>query len=79
MTRTRGDTGSAEDPRASLAAVAALRRMADRMERDAVDSALLQGWTWQQIAGELGVSRQAAHKRHASRPRTGTPDTEDHR
>jgi DNA-binding XRE family transcriptional regulator len=24
-----------------------------------------QGWTWAQVAEALGVSRQAAHKKHA--------------
>lgn len=60
---------SPEDPATAMAAVIALRRLADRMERDAVDAAVAQGWTWQQIAQALGVTRQAAHKRHASRVR----------
>ncbi|HVD13602.1 MAG TPA: HTH domain-containing protein, partial [Actinomycetota bacterium] len=25
------------------------------------------GWSWQEIASELGVSRQAVHKKHAAR------------
>jgi hypothetical protein len=25
------------------------------------------GWSWQEIASELGVSRQAVHKKHAVR------------
>jgi len=66
-----------EDPRVALAAVIALRRMADRMERDAVDLAMRRGWTWQQIARELGVTRQAAHKRHAARQRSKRPTTEE--
>ena len=61
----------------ALAAVIALRRMADRMERDAVDLAMRRGWTWQQIARELGVTRQAAHKRHAARQRSKRPTTEE--
>lgn len=60
---------SPEDPATAIAAVIALRRLADHMERDAVDAAVAQGWTWQQIAQALGVTRQAAHKRHASRVR----------
>lgn len=54
---------SPDDPAAALAAVVALRLMADRLERSAVDSALEQGWSWAQIAEALGVSKQAAHKR----------------
>jgi DNA-directed RNA polymerase specialized sigma24 family protein len=54
---------SPSDPAAALAAVVALRRMADRLERAAVDHALAGGWTWAQIAEALGVTPQAAHKR----------------
>lgn len=59
----------ADDPAGALAAVIALRRLADGMEREAVDAAVQRGWTWQQIAQALGVSRQAVHKRHARRVR----------
>ena len=55
------------DPAAALAAVVALRRRAEQLEYAAVDEAVRQGWTWAQIAQALGVSRQAAHKRHAGR------------
>jgi hypothetical protein len=58
---------SADDPATALAAVVALRRLADRLERAAVGEAIGQGWTWAQIAEALGVTRQAAHKRHAGR------------
>jgi DNA-binding NarL/FixJ family response regulator len=58
---------SADDPATALAAVVALRRLADRLERAAVAEAIGQGWTWAQIAEALGVTRQAAHKRHAGR------------
>lgn len=56
---------SPDDPDAALAAVVALRLMADRLEAAAVASALQQGWSWAQIAQALGVSKQAAHKRLA--------------
>ena len=58
-----------DDPAAAIAAVIGLRRLADRMEREAVERAVDEGWTWQQIAQALGVTRQAAHKRHAARVR----------
>jgi DNA-binding NarL/FixJ family response regulator len=58
---------SADDPATALAAVVALRRLAERLERAAVAEAIRQGWTWAQIAEALGVTRQAAHKRHAGR------------
>jgi DNA-directed RNA polymerase specialized sigma24 family protein len=54
---------SPSDPAAALAAVVALRRLADRLERAAVGRALADGWTWAQIAEALGVTPQAAHKR----------------
>lgn len=54
-----------DDPAEALAAVVALRHMADRMERAAVAKALAQGWSWSQIAEALGVTKQAAHKRLA--------------
>lgn len=57
---------SPKDPAEALAAVVALRVMADRLERNAVVCALEQGWTWAQIAEALGVSKQAAHKRFAA-------------
>lgn len=57
---------SADEPAEALAAVVALRRLADKLERGAVRAALEQGWSWSQIAEALGVSKQAAHKRLAS-------------
>lgn len=54
-------------PADALAAVVALRLLAQRLERKAVKEAVEQGWTWAQIAQALGVTRQAAHKRHANR------------
>lgn len=58
---------SPEDPAAALAAVVALRRLADRLERAAVTRAINEGWTWAQVAEALGVTPQAAHKRLARR------------
>lgn len=52
-----------ENPADCLAAVVSLRTLADRLERQAVQEAVAQGWTWAQIAEALGISRQAAHKR----------------
>ncbi|WP_328319606.1 helix-turn-helix domain-containing protein [Streptomyces sp. NBC_00388] len=52
------------DPRVGLRAVAALRRLLERLESVQVRSARNQGWSWQDIAAELGVSRQAVHKKH---------------
>lgn len=57
----------ADDPEAALAAVVALRHLADELEANAVVEAMSQGWTWAQVADALCVSRQAAHKKHAFR------------
>ena len=54
-----------DEPSDALAAVVALRAMADQLERKAVRQAIEEGWTWSQVAEALGVSRQAAHKKHA--------------
>ncbi|MFZ0975117.1 MAG: helix-turn-helix domain-containing protein [Solirubrobacteraceae bacterium] len=56
-----------EDPADALAAVGALRRLADRVEDSAVERAVLDGWTWSEVAEALGVTRQAVHKKHARR------------
>ena len=58
---------SPDDPAAALAAVVALRRLADRLERAAVSNAIAQGWTWAKVGQALEVSPQAAHKKHAVR------------
>jgi biotin operon repressor len=47
--------------------VAALRRLADRLEDSAVEAAMRADWSWPQVAEALGVSRQAVHKKHARR------------
>ena len=52
------------DPRVGLRAVAALRKLLERLEAVQVRNARLKGWSWQEIAAELGVSRQAVHKKH---------------
>jgi len=56
-----------DNPEAALAAVLALRRLADKLERASVARAIEQGWTWAEIAESLGISRQAAHKKHAGK------------
>jgi DNA-directed RNA polymerase specialized sigma24 family protein len=56
---------ASEDPAEGLRAVAALRRLLERVERIHVESARNRGVTWQEIADELGVSKQAVHQRYA--------------
>lgn len=56
-------------PGDGLSAVAALRQQLDTLEGVHVDNALGAGWSWARIARSLGVSRQAAHKKHSRRIR----------
>ena len=58
---------AAPDPSTGLRAVAALRKLLEQLESAQVTSARTQGWSWQEIAAVLGVSRQAVHKKHAGR------------
>lgn len=55
---------SSKDPTVGLKAVASLRTLLERLERLQVENARKQGWTWQQIAETLDVSKQAVHKKH---------------
>ncbi|MGX1771194.1 hypothetical protein ACWIGW_03715 [Nocardia brasiliensis] len=57
----------ASDPAGQLAAVVALRRLADQLEDSAVEAAMRAGWSWPQVAEALGITRQAVHKKHAKR------------
>lgn len=61
------EAASGRDPAVGLRAVRALRELAERLEGLQVDNARGRGWSWQEIAAQLGVSRQAAHKKHARR------------
>jgi hypothetical protein len=58
---------SSRDPRVGLRSVAALRRLLEQLEALQVDNARRLGWSWQEIAAEMGVSKQAVHKKHSSR------------
>ena len=53
-----------KDPRTGLRAVAALRKLVDQLERAQVLAARSQGLSWAEVASELGVTRQAAFKKH---------------
>ncbi len=58
---------SSADPQVGLRAVVALHRLADALETLQVDNARRHGWSWQEIADALGVSKQAVHKKHSGR------------
>jgi hypothetical protein len=61
------DGGTSPDPAIGLRAVAALRRLVERLEDLQVRNARDHGWSWSEIAAAIGVSKQAVHKKHASR------------
>jgi DNA-directed RNA polymerase specialized sigma24 family protein len=60
------EAASGPDPAAGLRAARALRELAERLEALQVENARSRGWSWQEIAVFLGVSKQAVHKKYAS-------------
>lgn len=58
------DSAASDDPGVGLRAVRSLRELADRLEVLQVRRARALGWSWQEIADALGVTRQAVHKKH---------------
>jgi hypothetical protein len=54
------ESADALDPETGFIAVAALRRLAERLEAINVLSARQNGWSWQQIGDSLGITRQSA-------------------
>jgi DNA-binding NarL/FixJ family response regulator len=56
---------SGPDAGVGLRAALALRRLAETLERVQVANARRQGWSWQEIADALEVSKQAVHKKYA--------------
>jgi hypothetical protein len=55
---------STDDPDDALRAITVLRGELDRLERDHVSCARVAGSAWSAIADALGITRQAAQKRH---------------
>lgn len=62
--RSQGDGG----PRDALQAIAALRPRLDELEREHVAAMVAGGSSWADVAGALGISRQAAHQRFRDLP-----------
>ncbi|MFP5377078.1 MAG: helix-turn-helix domain-containing protein [Acidimicrobiia bacterium] len=58
------DAVDSRDPAVGLAAVAALRDLAEELEELHVDNARSLGWSWQAIAEALGITRQSVHMKH---------------
>ena len=70
MTRSATDLAGdldSTDPSAGLRAVAALGRLLDTLEALHVRNARAQGWSWQDIADALGVTKQTVHRKHSRR------------
>ena len=58
------DATSSKDPAVGLRAVSSLRALLETLEELQVENARRLGWSWQQIAAALGVSKQAVHKKY---------------
>ncbi|MFL5884327.1 MAG: Clp protease N-terminal domain-containing protein [Thermoleophilaceae bacterium] len=58
--------GRGSRPDDGLPSVAAIRKELDALERHHVATAITQGWSWSRVARALGVSKQAAHRKHAA-------------
>ena len=55
---------ASNDPEVGLRAVAALRALAERLELVQVEHARKLGWSWQEIASRLGVTKQTVHRKY---------------
>jgi DNA-binding NarL/FixJ family response regulator len=55
---------ASNDPDVGLRAVAALRELTERLEFLQVDNARKLGWSWQDIAERLGVTKQTVHRKY---------------
>ena len=68
---TLAEAMGSQDPEVGLRAVAALRGLLEVLEALQVDNARANGWSWQDIASRLGVTKQAVHQKHGPRGRPG--------
>ncbi|GAA3828076.1 helix-turn-helix domain-containing protein [Streptomyces coacervatus] len=55
---------ASNDPDVGLRAVAALRELTERLEILQVENARKLGWSWQDIAQRLGVTKQTVHRKY---------------
>jgi transcriptional regulator of acetoin/glycerol metabolism len=63
----QAERSTSTDPEVGLRAVARLRRLAEQLEADQVAAARRAGWTWQDIALRLGVTKQTVHRKYRHR------------
>jgi Homeodomain-like domain len=57
---------ASEDPEIGLRGVASLRELLEAVEELQIRRARELGWSWQQIAALLGVSKQAVHQKYGT-------------
>ena len=60
---------ASDDPQVGLRGVASLRALVEAVEELQVHRARELGWSWQQIAVLLGVSKQAVHQKYGKTER----------
>ena len=65
--RDIAEGATSTDHGVGLRSVAALRALTERLEILQVDNARQLGWSWQQIAERLGVTKQTVHRKHGKR------------
>jgi DNA-directed RNA polymerase specialized sigma24 family protein len=58
---------ASNDPEVGLRALAALRALTERLEVLQVENARELGWSWQDIASRLGVTKQTVHRKYGRR------------
>jgi DNA-directed RNA polymerase specialized sigma24 family protein len=58
---------ASNDPEVGLRAVSALRALTERLEVLQVENARELGWSWQDIASRLGVTKQTVHRKYGRR------------
>ena len=64
-TKTAG-ASEPEDTLRELTQITKQRKQLERREATLVRRARNQGYVWEEIAGVLGVTKQAVHKKHAA-------------
>ena len=67
QTLNLAEGAASNDPDVGLRAVAALRVLAERLEMLQVENARALGWSWQDIASRLSVTKQTVHRKYGRR------------
>src|ERR1700689_3381340 len=67
---------SGSDPAGQLEALCELRRELDSIESELAADAVRVGMSWREIGAAIGVSKQAAHRRHRDSVARLVKDTE---